>query len=140
MSVGFTPLSTTSLSESLLGVGDPVKFDTGLRDIRADKDYFERNVKVRREDSPKGWSTVILVIISAIIFVSIIAIYDCIRSYINGRYARASLEDPRSNNEIDNIIRTEIANENSLKSSITFAFLAIITGIILIPCLVIISS
>lgn len=151
MSAGFTPLSSTSLSESLLGVGDPVKFDANFRDIRYEKDYFDRNVKVRRDETSKGWSTLILVVISAIIFdfdlaFKVIAVYDCIRSYTRIRewrdiHAQLSLEDPRSNNEINNIIRTEIATpRGSLKSSITFTFLAIISGLILIPCLVIISS
>lgn len=127
--MSFQPLSNRGLSESLVGVADPAKFT----------DPFRNESREIHAGLPKGDTlkyTLIIVIISAIIFVTVIAIYDIIRNYINNKYAKISLENPDSGNTPQQIQSTLIANSNQLISSFVFALICIILALILIPILI----
>ena len=132
--MSFLPIDYGSLSPSLLGVGDPIKF------LRPKRIQFKG--KANKEDGPgpsmkrnREINTTILIIISAIIFISVVALYDILRNYITNKYATKALEDPRSENTKTDIAKTEIANLNGLYSSICFALIVILSAIILIPLL-----
>lgn len=128
--MSFTPLSD-NLSSALTGVIEPSKIlDIKERNLDADvpeKIYRQKNRNIY---------TLIIIIMSAIIFVTIISIYDIIRNVINNYYANISLNDPNSHNNQDDIERTIIANNNELWSSIVFAIICLLSSIIFIPLLI----
>ena len=158
--MSFIPTSTVSLDTSLYGAGEPVKLlrspdikelsEYGMKGDRdIDQDLYKREIHGPSEDDKKNRKsyvtvpsipTIILIIISAIIFVTAVSIYDVFRSKINNYYAKINLEDPRSYNNREDIARTELANDRNLLSNIAFAIFAIIIAIILIPILIYMST
>ena len=81
---------------------------------------------------------ILRVIISAIIFLTIIAIYNVISTAIDNYYSNIALNDPNSNNTQEEIDRTNIANYYALISTIVYALICLVIAIILIPILLII--
>lgn len=138
--MSFTPISNVSLSTALAGAVEPTKFINVPRsdDIYENKpnELYEKRIhgKIDRSESIKY--TIIIVIVSAIIFVTVIAIYDIIRNGINNYYASIALNDVNSHNTPEQIEQTEIANSNSLWSSMVFALLCLISAVVFIVILI----
>ncbi len=80
------------------------------------------------------------IVISAIIFLTIIAIYNVINTAIDNYYSNIALNDPNSNNTQEEIDRTNIANYYGLISTIVYALVCLIISIILVPILFIIMQ
>lgn len=155
----FRPLHSKSLSSALLGTADPTKFvDVARKDVdfarsdadiaRKDIDFARRDADVARKDSDLSLYerrihgpeepkiniryTIIIVIISAIIFVTVISIYDIFRNLISNYFAKITLNDPNSHNTQEQINTTLISNHGLLISSIIFSLFCIVTGTIII--------
>jgi len=94
-----------SLQTSLLGVGDPPNY-------LEDQDLFETRV-----GGDSKYSSLKTVAISAIIFVTIISMYDVLRNVVNY------------------YLTEDIANQTRLVGSITFVSACIIIAFIAIPLL-----
>ncbi len=149
--MSFRPISISSgLSSSLSGVvADPGKYTDPAR-----TDLIERNPVNEGENAPSYSNTnnnnksqpssityaSIIIIISALIFVTVISIFDVARNKINNFYAKKALVDPRSGNTSQQIISTLIANTNTWKSSVAFSVFAVISSVILIPMLITLSN
>jgi hypothetical protein len=80
--------------------------------------------------------TIVLIIISAIIFVTVVAIYDLIRTAIDNYFANQALIDPNSHNTPDEIEAAQIANQNVFVASVVFAGITIALAVIAILFLV----
>lgn len=132
--MSFHPLSP-GISQSLLGVGANPDLLDSSRYIN--RDYIDRSHYLSEGKVPSGYTKLILtVIISAIVFVTIVAIYDVLRNAINNKYAKIALEDPAAQNTQESINSTEIANQQALISSIVFAILCILSAIVLVYIIV----
>lgn len=138
--MSFTPLASGGLSSALGGIVEPTKFiitnsvgtSDSLEDVRV-RDYSERRIHSPSEKKASNNTyTILIVVMSAIIFVTVIGIYDVIRGGINNYFADIALTDPNSHNSPDDIERTNIANTNALWASMVFAGVAIILAIIFI--------
>lgn len=150
--MSFTPISG-GFSTALSGAVEPTKFldvtrssvhsddEPELRlDVRPEgrSDIRFEQLATRRIHSPASRPTetmrytIVLVIISAIIFVTVVALYDVIRSGLNAHFANLALTDPNSHNTPEDIERTQIANQNAFWASVIFATICLIIGIILI--------
>lgn len=125
--MAFHPLQP-GFSQSLLGTGDLAKFvDVGERE---DTLYGKR---IRTSERiGKNKNTVIIITISAIIFVTVVSIYDVIRNAINNYYATIALNDPNANNSQDDINSTIIGNRQGLIASFVFAIFCILVATILV--------
>jgi len=134
--MAFTPISG-GLSTALSGAIEPTKF-LDIRDIRdvRSEDIYSKRIHEPTDRTKSIKYTILIVIISAIIFVTVIAIYDVIRSIIDNHYAHLALIDKNSHNTPEDIERTQIANENALWAHIVFASICIVSAIILICLLV----
>lgn len=123
--MSFHPLSPGT-GQALLGASQAFQSSD-------DDSLFERRISgpKQRVRSTKG--TLIIVIISAIIFVTIVAIYDVIRNAINNYYAKIALINPIAGNTAQNINSTVIANKQALISSIVFAIFCVILAAVLVP-------
>src|SRR5581483_762719 len=116
--MSFHPLSG-GFSSSLLGTADPVKFTDPLRDEAQIMDRPIHGPAPLRHHTIMY--TIIIIVISALIFITIVAIFDVIRNYIINYYARLALTDPNSHNTEEDIVRTLIINRDSFISSGVFA-------------------
>ena len=116
------PTSDTKIETSLFGVGDPVKFRFEDLDLR------------RGEDKPheSTINTIVLIFISAIIFVTVIAIYDIAKNYFNNYYSKRSLLESNNENISKDLPNNAIFNKNNLASSIIFAIFCSLTLIIIL--------
>jgi len=131
----FTPINKFS-STSLVGVAEPIRF-MGLSDRPERAELGERNIHpIKEEDSKRYSHTIIIIVISAIIFVTVVAIYDVLRNYINNYYASRALRDPLSTNTVQDISRTETANRSNFVSSLIFALVCVLVALVLIPLLI----
>jgi ABC-type Fe3+ transport system permease subunit len=134
--MSFTPIQTINPSTALLGAADPIKLSRPpYTEDRSS--YTERRIHGRTENNTteSNYHIIIIVIISAILFVTVISIYDVARSAIVNYYASISLNDPLSNNKQSDIERTLIANYNSFIAATIFSLICIISAIISIPIL-----
>lgn len=119
----FTPLRG-GFKQSLIGVATPGRF--------VDVTDQDNRLYPKRRPGTDNSNAIILVIITAILFVTIISIYDVIRNIINNHYASKALRDPLAHNDPQDIESTLIGNKEGLIASIVFAVLCLITGGILI--------
>lgn len=71
-------------------------------------------------------TVVVPLIISGVVFLTILSIYEVFRNYISNHYAKIALIDPCSKNSKDTIHRTLIANYQRLRASIVFAIFCVI--------------
>lgn len=163
--MSFMPVKTINLSTALLGAAQPFRFtlpeekietsnlplsgsSSGKERVETRKPLVtnEENLEYLSEKHIHGPSkeettnatniyTIILVIISAIIFVTVVSIYDIIRALITNYYAKKTLEDPVSNNTTEDIERTLLANNNAFYASFVFAGICVLTAVIFIPLL-----
>jgi hypothetical protein len=131
----FRPLKFESDKSALLGAADAIKFVDVYRDD-IDRSLYEKRIHSPEEKRASMKYTIIVIIISAIIFVTIISIYDIFRNIISNHYAEIALEDPNADNKSHDIKSTLIANRNALTSSIMFSLFCIITGTITIYILI----
>jgi ABC-type Fe3+ transport system permease subunit len=113
----FQPLRGGTAS-ALLGTG-------GVRD-----DLYSRRIHGPEEQETGALFTIGVIVLSAIIFVTVVAIYDVIRNLINNYYSALALRDPRSGNSAQDIESALIANYNTLVSSAVFALVCIILALI----------
>ena len=131
--MSFHPLHVGTAT-ALLGVADPGKFVDVSR-IESTP-LSERGISAPRTSSRSTFVyTIVIVIISAIIFVAMISIYDIFRNSINNVYARKALINPDSGNRPQDISATLIANRNALISSGIFCLICIMIAIVSIPLL-----
>lgn len=139
--MAYTPSGVISngLSTALAGTVEPGKFiDVSTL---GPNDYYSRrmhgpSVKKSNDNTEKKTSTlkysIIIVIISAIIFVTIISMYDVVRASFNSFYSNIALTDTNSHNAPQDIQRVQIANRNQLWSTMTFCAFCIVTAVILV--------
>ena len=115
------------LSTSLVGVMD---VNTSYYDSRigSPSKQYENPLSIYR--------TVLLTLVSAVLFVTAISIYDIIRQRIVTYYARRAIEDPDACNDPQLIRRTLIVNRESFASTVTFSLVCIIIALIIIPILI----
>ncbi len=123
MPVSFLP------GESSIGVGSTPPIIEDYVSVRENA-YYSRHIHGPTESNNKR--TILIVIISAIIFVTMISIYDIFRNIITNYYAREALENPNSHNSEEDIERALIANKENLNASIVFSIFCIVMAIILI--------
>jgi ABC-type Fe3+ transport system permease subunit len=131
--MSFTPL-TGGFSSSLSGAVEPTKFL--LTGDEARDDLYSRRIHPPEEKAESIRYTVLIVIISAILFVTVVALYDVLRNIAVNYFADRALTDPRSGNTQQDIERTNIANENTLLASIVFALICVVTAACFIGYLV----
>jgi len=118
--------STPGLSESLLGVGaNPDLIDTAH--------YINKQVvKTATSNNNNPQRMILAIIISAVIFVTVVAIYSIIRNIITNYYTKKAITDPKAKLTPEVIETTLIYNKYGLVSSIVFAVVTIIIAIIAI--------
>lgn len=111
-------------NQSLLGVGaSPNTFDLDLRDT--DQLYGKLHGSSKK-------NTIVVIIVSALIFITVISLFDIARNLIHNKYAKRALTDPRTKLTKTDITNTLIANHDGLLASIAFStFCIIITVIVL---------
>lgn len=131
--MAFQPLKSGTVNSALFGAIEPSKF---INIDKYDKTLYDEHVHPIEEKKSGVRYTIIIIIISAIIFVTIISIYDVFRSLIKNYYAKMALNNPQSDNNIEDINRTIIANRDELIAYTTFSILCIITSIIIIYIIV----
>src|SRR5579871_4618304 len=119
-SVSFQPLSTQGTSLALIGAADPVKF-TDTNRPESDRTLYDKRIHGPKSDKSTFIYTLVIVIISAILFVTMVAIYDVFRNSISDVYARRALTDEGSSNTPDEINGALIANRQALIASGFFA-------------------
>jgi len=133
--MAFQPLKEGSLSSALFGTADPSKFvDVARKDV--DKNYYEKKIHATQDKGTHIQYTIIIIIISAIIFVTVISIYDIFRSLITNFFAKEALTNPKSQNTQIEIERTLISNQDALYANIWFALFCLLSAIILIWILI----
>src|SRR5438105_15887759 len=112
-----------------------MKYDNYNRPEFQEKALYQRKIGIesRSSNSPSLKYTLILIIISAIIFVTIVSLYDVLRNFISKTYATATLNDPISHNLPEQIEATLLANNNAFYASLTFAGTCLLLAIVLIP-------
>lgn len=129
--MSFTPIRG-GLSTALSGTVEPTKFmDAERYDARSD-DLYSRRIHGPANKPQALRHTIIIVIISAIIFVTTVALYDVIRNAINVYFANLALTDPNSHNTPEEIENVQISNQNALWSSMVFAAVCILIAICLL--------
>lgn len=139
--MAYTPSATISngLSTALAGTVEPGKF-IDVSNL-GPNDYYSRRMhgpSVKKSDQKTEQKTstlkysIIIVIISAIIFVTMISIYDVVRASFNILYSNIALTDPNSHNDPEAIQRVQISNRNQLWSTMTFCAFCIVTAVILV--------
>ena len=125
-----------SISEiSLFGIANPVIDEDPIQED-IDEGLYEREVRGRvpREINSVR-RTIIIILVSAVIFVTVVSIYDVFRLFIDNDFARRALFDPRSHNESDVIDRALVANEGLTQASIFFMFFCLVVAVTIIPLL-----
>lgn len=134
--MSFVPITGTSVNTAAIGVGAQPKI---LEEKLAERDkLYERRLHESEEKDGAHESNkrlIIIIIISAIIFVTVIAVYDVIKQLLNNYYSNLALTDPNSNNSEEDINRTNIADYYTLIALVVFAIVTIIFAIIAIPIL-----
>jgi len=112
-------------NESLIGVG--------LTPKMLGNDEFEKyGYYTKYGPSTYSRRTILIIIMSAIIFITLVALYDVFRNYINNQYSKKALINPQSHNTNEEIEKALISNQENLNASITFAVFCIIVAVILI--------
>ena len=132
---------SVNLRTSLLGVADPTKF---VDPIRTESQVYESGlseglegrVRLGKKQHPIKY-TIIIILVSAVIFVTAVALYDVIRHIINNYYAKQVLIDLGEEDEetVRGIDRTLAANRGTLIASGIFALFCVVIAIILVPLL-----
>jgi len=117
--IRYKPLDTTSTpySTSLLGVSTQ---------------FIERDNPIRQSRGAGSATSLIMIFVSAVIFVTMVAIFEVLKNAINNYYAEIALNDPDVNNTPEDILTTTTANRYGLISSFVFAVICVIIAIIVL--------
>ena len=129
--MSFVPLSGTSLF-----VAGSVGTNSTIEDGSTTENPEPKHVD--NKDNGNYINLFLKIVISAIIFLTIIAIYNVINTAIDNYYSNIALNDPNSNNTQEEIDRTNIANYYELISAMVYALVCLVIAIILVPILFII--
>ena len=125
---------THGFGVSLLGAADPIKFTDPMR-TESNETSVEGKIH-RGKQSHSIKYTIIVVIISALIFVAVISLFDVIRSFIVSYFASIAFNNPLSGLTPLTIEQNRISNEETRRASIVFALICVFLALILIPILV----
>jgi len=128
------PTATGNLSETLFGGTEMSKFEQSLEEESTSK-YYSKRLN-RRDYSYDLYRTVLIVVITAMIFIIIVAFFDVIRNIITSYYISKSIRDPEVDNPPEYIKKTEISDKNAIISSLVFAIIVTVIGLIIIYFLV----
>jgi len=131
------PLSSFGLNDSLIGVADATKITDSKRN--GSKDYSNRRFHELSHGETIRY-TIIITCISAILFVTIVSIYDVLHNVINVYYNDLYLNDPHSHISQEDIERTKTSNKNTLIANCIFALICIVSAVIFVPLLLQIIS
>jgi len=139
--MSLNPNSYNGLGTSLFGISSSNRVidveKLNLEDYyKQDRDLIERHIHGPREKGSNIKYQLIIILISAMIFVTAVAIYDIIRNTINYFYSDYSLRQNNGNNTEEEITIFLLANRNTIISSSIFALFCIITSLIFIPLLI----
>lgn len=133
--MAFAPLQG-DFSSSLLGVGSvgPIRYDETIREADPEK-YFERGLhgSARSDKETQQFvNSIILIIISAFIFITIVSIFDVARVSFNNYFANFLYVDltPREVFDKKNL------NELNLESTIVFSIFCMFAALIMISVLI----
>ena len=143
--MSFHPISSGNLGESLGGTATTIGIrasgllESNIRDPR-DVSLEERHIHGPAEKRERPVHIVIVIIISAILFVTIVSLYDVLRAWIINYYAEITLKDPISNNTENDIRKTLLANWNSFKAAAFFACMCVVTSAFFIFALIVIMN
>jgi hypothetical protein len=138
--MSFLPITNNhNINIASVGVGAQSKIleEKFSKDTRFNDDKLHDNninEKISNKNSV-NFHTFIIIVISAIIFITVISIYDVIKGGLNYYYSYIALTDPNSHNTQDDIDKTVIADYYALISLIIFAIIAIIIALITLPYL-----
>lgn len=80
------------------------------------------------------------VVVSAIIFVTVIALYEVIKVAISNYYDNIASMDPNSNYTQEEIERNVTSNYYELLSTVVFAIICLVIALIFIPILFVIKT
>lgn len=142
-----SPISNVNIETSLFGIGSPRYDEPYLRDA----DFVEtkevtgsqppdNDVELKapkKEIKRYDYTSIILItVISAIIFITAVAIYDVIRIFISNHFSSKVVEDPNFDSTEEEATREKIKERYSLISGLSFALFSLIVAIILIPLIV----
>jgi hypothetical protein len=116
----------------LLGVTTTTGFTTTEGGVNT---LFSKKIEGVRPRTKQITNTIISIIASAFIFISIVSIFDVLQNAINNYRASIALNDPRAGNSAQEILTTEIANEERLQSSLIFSVFAMVFSIIFVSIL-----
>lgn len=125
--MSFVPISQSDINASLFGVGAQTRV--------LDESLYGKRIHGPRQDEGKSLHLFFVIIVSAIIFVTTVALYDVIKAALNNHYSNIALTDPNSHNSQEDIDRTNIADYYSLQATIIFAVICIVIAIISIPAI-----
>lgn len=115
-----------SLKESEFGIVEAVRFeDSGPVDLIRDKDT-KGHVHQKEVNS---------IVVSAIIFVTVVAVFSVISTIISNYFVDKTASDPRAKNTKLDILKTRITNQNLLLSNLIFASFVILCCFLFIPLL-----
>ena len=115
-----------NVESSVLGVGVVARAAkvAGMARLKGKKNPYYKRV-----DS-SDQNTIFIVILSGIILVTIISIYDVIRTYIDNYHAQRTVNNPQFRGDQEDINNTLIANRESLNSSIVFSLMCLFSLIL----------
>lgn len=136
-----TSLFGIGASNHILDTGRGNIPDDYLSDIKQnyyqkDTNLTERHIHGPRHNIQTIKHQIIIILISAMIFVSAVAVYDVIRNSINYFYADFSLHNNGNTNTEQDINNFLLASRDTIISSALFALFCIITSLIFIPLLI----
>ena len=123
--MSFQPLNL-GLSESLLGVA------ATNNDFINTSNYINKKVVKNAGQNNDPKKMILAIIVSAVIFITIVSIYSIIRNIINNYYTKKALTDPKVEIPPQEVEITLLANEYGLIASIVFAIVCIIIASIAI--------
>jgi len=136
--------------ESFVGIADtPRIMDTNLSDT-----IFPRYIHGSSKPSNKVIYTILTILVSAIIFIAVVSVYDMIRAIINGHFRRrATLETTAV--ETDNVLEPqtlsrskarigllieEITERNTLKAVTIFTLFCVATALVFVPYIIYVAK
>lgn len=110
------------LGESKFGIEEAVRFEGSGR---IDKPKREREAHTYSKD-------IVLIIISAVVFVTVVAVYSVFSTIITNYWSEKAA---RKFSDKKELAKLRLNNKNSLYANLIFAVFAILLGIILVPYL-----
>jgi formate hydrogenlyase subunit 3/multisubunit Na+/H+ antiporter MnhD subunit len=118
--------STIGIQSSLLGVGAQPK----IIDERLDNTQLHGAVASK---TSSNMHVVLIIVLSALIFVTAVALFGVIRGFLDLYFSTLSLNDKRSHNTQQDIDRTIIADNYALMAIIVFAIICVLLLFLLTP-------